>query len=120
MLGEVSIQFENERFNRLYSEVSFSIIEAEGQALIYTGSRDFPEEILVLERISVSLFSGDDCIQVSGFAPNGKGAFDRCSLEFRPYCVQPPANKIEPEAEQEPAKRAEQELQEGEKQEEKE
>lgn len=103
MLGDVSVQLENEKFSRRYSEVSFSIIEEGGQALIYTGSKDYPEEILVLERISVSLFSGDNGIQVSGFAPNGKGAFNRCSLEFRPYCAQPPANKIEPEAEQEPA-----------------
>ena len=88
MLGDVTIQLDNERFRRLYSGVLFSIIEETGQALLYAGTEENPEEILVLERIGVNLNSDEDIIQVSGFAPDGKDSFNRCSLEFWPYSLQ--------------------------------
>ena len=87
MKGDAAIQLENEKFQRLYSGVLLTIIAEEGQAFLYSvpEENDNPREILVLESVSVSAFADENRIEITGFCPNQKGLFDRCTLDFHPH-----------------------------------
>ena len=88
MKRDAAIQFENEKFQRLYSGVTLSIIDETEQALLYkegAGTEENPEEILVLESVRVTAFATENGLQVHGYIPDAKGRFKRGTLIFRPY-----------------------------------
>ena len=85
MKGDAAIQFENENFQRLYSGVMLSIIDETEQALLYSGTDESPEEILVLDSVRVTAFATENGLQVQGYFPDAKGRFKRGVLSFRPY-----------------------------------
>ena len=60
MKGDAAIQFENESFQRLYSGVMLSIIDETEQALLYSGTDESPEEILVLDSVRVTAFATEN------------------------------------------------------------
>lgn len=88
MQGDAVIQFENEKFQRIYSGVMLSIIDETEQAFLYNGFLDSeipPEEILVLDSAGVCVFADENGIHVSGYVADGKGSYNRCALDFRLY-----------------------------------
>lgn len=88
MKGDAAVQFEHERFRRIYNGIFFALYSQDHQVCLFSGQEAGPEdqiELLSLDTVAVSVHPGTKRIKVTGFYPRGKGLLYLCKLDFRPF-----------------------------------